>query len=175
MKRHNSLHNQDRNSIFACLFLRQWKGVYHPELWFCVCNCDVLCSFSFGPSLGGAWLCDKGSFIFSNSEETAMNLLVLRGGKLRQQMKHSQRNCRNQHSDEKEVGCISTLTYCSLSIRTLLMGSWEHDSCSRMWAETSMKRKISGYFFLFSIPQGRVGHEEAEGPTVKRRNCIWDA
>ena len=162
------------------------KGYFTLELWLCALKCDALCNFSFGPSLGGARLCSKDSFILLASEETAMSLLLLMGGKLCQQMNHSQRNCRNQHSDEKKVDCVSILTYRFQSIGTLLMGSAEHDACSRMWAETtthihtySMQRKTSWYFCLSScnIPQGREGSEEAEGPTAKggklHMGCLW--
>lgn len=159
MKCLNSSHSQDR----ICRFLR---------------------NFGFGPALGGAQLCSKGSFLFPASEEIAMSLLLHMGGKLCQQMNHSQRNCRKQPSDERKVGCVSILTYRFQSIGTLLMGSVEHGAYSRTWAETTtyihtygVQRKKLLFFSLSTcnIPQGRVSREKAEGPTAKRGNCIWVA
>lgn len=159
MKCLNSLHSQDRIGRF-------------------------LCNFGFGPALGGVQLCSEGSFLFPASEEIAMSLLLLMGGKLCQQMNHSQRNCRNQPSDEKKVDCVSILTYRFQSIGTLLMGSMEHGAYSRTWAETTtyihtygVQRKNLLFFSLSTcnIPQGRASREKAEGPTAKRGNCVWVA
>jgi len=138
----------------------------------------------FSPALGGACLCSKDSSIFPSSEEITMSLLVLMEGKRCQQMNHSQRNCRNQQSDEKKVDCVSALAYRFQSIGTLLTGSAECDACSRMGAENTMyihtysvQRKTSWYFSLSScdIPWGRVGLKETESPTAKGGNCIWVA
>lgn len=72
--------------------------------------------------------------LYVSSEETEMTVLVLMEGKLCLQMNCSPKNCRNQHSDEKEADSISILTYCFWSIGTLLKGSraqWEQRDVSR--------------------------------------------